>query len=80
VAYEQRAVVDRRCGPDRRSTLDRRTLRSRRPAVESPAEHLRNGLQVLGELNAVDVTPEAREVLSAGLARLRLALGMLERN
>jgi len=72
---ERRRVVDRRRGAERRSTLERRGRAVRLPVYESPAEHLRNALQVLAPMNAVGDTD-----FGAALARLRLALELLERH
>ncbi len=52
----------------------------RQAADESPGEHLRNALQLLGALaltGALDA--EQRDHLVAALARLRRALSVLER-
>lgn len=69
---ERRALVDRRRGPERRSTLERRGRRgSRQPGTESPGEHVRNALQMLGAGAAAD--------LEAAVTRLRRALDLLER-
>jgi len=66
-------VVDRRRGAERRSTLERRGRSARLPAHESPAEHLRNALQVLAPMQATDDAD-----FGAALARLRRALDLLE--
>jgi hypothetical protein len=70
---ERRRVVDRRRGAERRSTLERRGRAVRLPAAESPAEHLRNALQVLALRGGVGDTD-----FGAALARLRRALELLE--
>ena len=80
VERERRARVDRRRGPERRSTLDRRARTRRVSGTESPGEHLRNALQLLSQAtlsNALD--PDPRADLVAALARLRIALQLLER-
>jgi hypothetical protein len=74
VPPERRSVVDRRHGAERRSTLERRGRPLRRPSVESPGEHLRNALQLLGQLAA------AREpMVDAAVARVRRALALLQK-
>ena len=70
---ERRRVVDRRSGAERRSTLERRGRSVRLPPQESPAEHLRNALQVLASVQAVEDTD-----FGAALARVRRALELLE--
>jgi len=70
---ERRRVVDRRRGAERRSTLERRGRSARLPAHESPAEHLRNALQVLVPMHATDDAD-----FGAALARVRRALELLE--
>jgi len=72
---ERRRVVDRRWGAERRSTLERRGRAVRLPADESPAEHLRNALQVLAPMRAAGDAD-----VGAALARLRRALELLERH
>jgi hypothetical protein len=74
---ERRATVDRRRGSERRSTLDRRG-RTGRQGTESPGEHLRNALQLLGVLHAGDLDGDQREDLIAALERVRHALRLLE--
>jgi hypothetical protein len=74
---ERRAVVDRRAGAERRSTLDRRCRPSRPQAIESPAEHLRNAMQLLRQVEA-DATLGDGEDLAAALQRLQRALALLE--
>ena len=70
---ERRAVVDRRRGAERRSTLERRGRPQRDPSLEGPGEHLRNALQLFGQL------PFAGDpVFDAAVARLRRALELLE--
>jgi hypothetical protein len=77
---ERRRVVDRRRGGERRSTLERRGRAARDRALESPAEHLRNALQLLGELEETgDLWEDARAALEAVRDRLARALGLLER-
>ncbi|PYP55830.1 MAG: hypothetical protein DMD44_14010 [Gemmatimonadetes bacterium] len=73
VPLERRRVVDRRRGAERRSTLERRGRTVRLPADESPAEHLRNALQVLAPLHTAGDSD-----FGAALARLRRALALLE--
>jgi len=71
---ERRRVVDRRRGAERRSTLERRGRPERDPSLEGPGEHLRNALQLLGQV------PFAGEpVFAAAVARLRRALELLEK-
>jgi len=70
---ERRRVVDRRRGAERRSTLERRGRPARLPASESPAEHLRNALQVLAPLRAT-----GDRDFGAALARVQRALELLE--
>ena len=72
---ERRRVVDRRRGAERRSTLERRGRAARLPAVESPAEHLRNALQVLAPMPGAGDSD-----FQAALTRLRRALELLERH
>lgn len=73
---ERRAVVDRRFGAERRSTLDRR-CRPRPNSRETPAEHVRNAMQLLRQV--VTEGPAAdREDLTAALRRLERALSLLE--
>jgi hypothetical protein len=75
---ERRRVVDRRGGAERRSTLERRGHVARFPAGESPAEHVRNALQLLAPLEPLDPVQE-RELFAAAVRRLRLALQLLEK-
>ncbi len=82
VSTDRRRAVDLRRGAERRSTLDRRTRSSNRaPGTESPAEHLRNALQLLNHLNetAPDPGAEHRADLAAVLRRIERALELLER-
>ncbi|PYP51563.1 MAG: hypothetical protein DMD45_07415 [Gemmatimonadetes bacterium] len=72
---ERRRVVDRRRGAERRSTLERRGRSVRFPADESPAEHLRNALQVLALMHTAG-DPD----FGAALRRLRRALDLLEQH
>jgi hypothetical protein len=77
---ERRRVVDRRRGAERRSTLERRGRAARDRALESPAEHLRNALQLLGELHEMGgLRADARAALEAVSDRLARALRLLER-
>ena len=66
-------MVDRRRGAERRSTLERRGRSARPAAHESPAEHLRNALQVLAPMQPTDDAD-----FGAALARVRRALELLE--
>src|SRR5438128_5984418 len=74
VSRERRSVVDRRHGAERRSTLERRGRPPRDPALEGPGEHVRNALQLLGQLQVV-----GEPVFDAAVARLRRALERLEK-
>jgi len=71
---ERRRVVDRRRGAERRSTLERRGRPQRDPSLEGPAEHLRNALQLFGQ-----VPLDGGPVFAAAVARLRRALELLEK-
>jgi len=71
---ERRRVVDRRRGAERRSTLERRGRPERDPSLEGPGEHLRNALQLLGQVSFADEL-----VFAAAVARLRRALELLEK-
>ena len=71
---ERRRVVDRRRGAERRSTLERRGRPQRDPSLEGPAEHLRNALQLFGQLSF-----DGEPALVAAVARLRRALELLEK-
>lgn len=73
VSVERRRVVDRRRGAERRSTVERRGRAPRDQSLESPAEHIRNALQLLGQLELV-----GQPTLDASVARLRQALELLE--
>ena len=73
VPRERRRVVDRRYGAERRSTLERRGRPQRNPSVESPGEHVRNALQMLGALHVSD-----EPMLDGVVARLQRALELLE--
>jgi len=75
VPRERRRVVDRRYGAERRSTLERRGRPQRNPSVESPGEHLRNALQMLGALRVSD-----QPMLDGVVARLQRALELLEQH
>lgn len=73
-------MADRRSGGERRSSLDRRARTRLGPAAESPAEHLRNALQLLTEVNAArELDADHQADLSAALDRLRRAVHLLER-
>ncbi len=74
VPGERRRVVDRRHGAERRSTLERRGRPQRDPALEGPGEHMRNALQLLGQLQFV-----GDPMYDAAVARLRRALEFLEK-
>jgi len=79
---DRRRTVDLRTGAERRSTLDRRCRAGggRHPTVESPAEHVRNALQLLGHASlAEDIGVEPHADLTAALVRLERALRLLER-
>lgn len=71
---ERRRVVDRRRGVERRSTLERRGRPVRSLAGESPAEHVRNALQLFAELRVAGQPP-----FDAAVRRLERALDLLER-
>ncbi len=71
---ERRRLVDRRLGAERRSTLERRGRRVRSRGVESPSEHVRNAMQLLGELHFIG-EPD----FDAAVARLERALELLEK-
>jgi hypothetical protein len=82
VPVDRRQTVDLRRGVERRSTLDRRGRMGggRHPAMESPAEHVRNALQLLMHASlAEDLGVEPHADLTAALARLERALRLLER-
>jgi hypothetical protein len=80
VPVDRRRVVDLRRGAERRSTLDRRNATSRPRAMETPAEHVRNALQLLHHLHETDgLQIEQRADLAAALRRLQRALELLER-
>jgi hypothetical protein len=69
-------VVDRRVGAERRSTLDRR-CRPRPSTRETPAEHIRNAMQLLRQVAAGHPEPNEEDV-AAALLRLARALSLLE--
>jgi hypothetical protein len=73
---ERRAVVDRRVGAERRSTLDRR-CRPRPNTRETPAEHIRNAMQLLRQVAVGHPEPNEEDV-AAALQRLGRALSLLE--
>ncbi|SRR5258706_10037893 len=80
VPVDRRRVVDLRRGAERRSTLDRRNATIRPRATETPAEHVRNALQLLHHLDETDgLDDEQRADLAASLRRLQRALELLER-
>ena len=80
VAVDRRRIVDLRRGAERRSTLDRRNRAMRARTTESPAEHVRNALQLLNHLHETDgLHVEQRADLAAALRRLERALQLLER-
>jgi hypothetical protein len=80
VSEERRRVVDRRRGAERRSTLDRRRRRVGSHSVETPAEHIRNALQLLHHLAAREaLNGDNGGDLAAAVERLRRALSVLER-
>ena len=70
-------MVDRRAGAERRSTLDRRCRPSRLPLQESPAEHVRNAMQLLHQFAADAPSADGADV-EAALQRLHRALALLE--
>jgi len=85
-----RLLADRRGGVDRRTVprrtilalvrVDRRNSTMRPRSTETPAEHVRNGLQLLHHLHASDgLHIEQRADLDAALHRLQRALELLER-
>lgn len=74
VPRERRSVVDRRRGAERRSTLERRGRLQRDSSLEGPGEHLRNALQLLGQLQLI-----GEPVFDAAVGRLRRALELLEK-
>jgi len=71
---ERRSLVDRRHGAERRSTLERRGRPQRDPSLEAPGEHVRNALQLFGQLPFV-----GEPVFDAAVSRLRRALELLEK-
>ena len=80
VPVDRRRVVDLRHGPDRRSTLDRRNQVGRPRTSETPAEHIRNALQLIHHVNEADgLDSEQRADLAAALRRLERTLDLLER-
>ena len=80
VAVDRRHTVDLRRGAERRSTLDRRNRAGRPRSMESPAEHVRNALQLLNHLHETDrLNIEQRADVAAALRRLERALQLLER-
>lgn len=80
VPVDRRQVVDLRHGPDRRSTLDRRNRTGRPRTSETPAEHVRNALQLIHHVNETDgIDTEQRADIAAALRRLERALALLER-
>jgi hypothetical protein len=80
VAVDRRRIVDLRRGAERRSTLDRRNRATRPRATETPAEHIRNALQLLNHLEETDgLHVEQRADLAAALQRLQRSLELLER-
>jgi hypothetical protein len=70
---ERRRLVDRRAGAERRSTLERRGRAVRSRALESPSEHIRNALQLLGQLQLI-----GEPMFEAAVQRLERALAVLE--
>jgi len=80
VQVDRRRVVDLRRGAERRSTLDRRNATPRPRSTETPAEHVRNGLQLLHHVQETDgLQVEQRADLEAALHRFQRALELLER-
>ncbi len=80
---ERRAPADRRRGVERRAAERRRALGRRRNdaglASETPADHIRNALQLIGEMESGAPTEEYREDARAAIRRLWLGLELLER-
>jgi len=80
VPVDRRHVVDLRRGAERRSTLDRRNRPDRPRTSETPAEHIRNALQLIHHVNETDgLDAEQRADMAAALRRLERALDLLER-
>lgn len=81
VAEEHRRIVDRRRGSERRSTLDRRGRGrpARTQSAERPAEHVRNALQLLRNVNVLgELSPGPNEDLNTAIDRLYRAVALLE--
>lgn len=79
VARERRRVVDRRFGGERRSTVERRgRLLAHHGFMESPAEHLRNALQLVAQATEGERAPQARDWLAGAVERIRRALALLD--
>lgn len=82
VPRDAREAPDRRLGPERRSTVERRHGRRRNPlaGVETPSQHLRNGLQLLDDLTREGLLPaDDRHSLGAAIDRIEAALRQIER-
>ena len=78
-SVERRSKVDRRRGPEQRSGRDRRSWSGRSAFTETPREHLRNALQLLGQANdSSRLDPECRADLTAAVGRIHHALSLLE--
>ncbi|HXQ29986.1 MAG TPA: hypothetical protein VN848_12055 [Gemmatimonadales bacterium] len=71
---EGRGETERRIPRDRRTKLDRRT-------EETAEEHIRNALQLLGNVaEAGDLSDEVRRDLDSAMLRLRFAVDRLEQS
>jgi len=78
-SVERRSKVDRRRGPEQRSGRDRRSWSGRSAFTETPREHLRNALQLLGQASdSSRLDPECRADLTAAVGRIHHALSLLE--
>ena len=72
-------ALERRAGAERRSLRTRRTMLDRR-TEETAEEHLRNALQLLGNIaEAAVLNDELRRDLDSAMLRLRFAVDRLER-
>jgi len=79
VSVERRCKVDRRRGPEQRNGRDRRSWSGRSPLIETPREHLRNALQLLGQAHhSSNLDAECRADLTAAVGRIHHALSLLE--
>ena len=68
-----RGVAKRRCGLGRRRDDEG-------SAPETPADHIRNALQLIGQVESGAPTEEYREDARAAIRRLTLGLELLERH